>query len=366
MGKLLRVLVVLILLFSLGALVLGIMLFNKRELLKGRAQKLEDSLIALGATIEAAGPDEGIKSDYEARDISPVTSEMLDTPERSNFWNAYQTSLEQQGAARLELNARRKELTTYYARDALGKVLRDDRGYKMTSGNGTMQAVLDDLLARSQEQYGRLNATREQLKQLREETVDIIRELNTNKRARRQDLKKIEDLEAEVRRLSDEIVQQKQMIAELEEEKQRLEAEIGEQRRQIAFLEEEKAEKDVKIAELTKEIDRLKVTQTSRSGLVVARSELTLQNGTKGHIVNVNRKWNFAVIKMTDEFAAEVASQGGGVTGLELMVRRPGDEGQFVAKVRMISSRQAEKIGIADIDADWQQLPVEAGDIVFF
>ena len=50
MGKLLRVLVVILLLLSIGALALGILLFNKRELLKARAQKLETAIIGLALT----------------------------------------------------------------------------------------------------------------------------------------------------------------------------------------------------------------------------------------------------------------------------------------------------------------------------
>ena len=51
MGKLLRVMVVLMFLLSAGALALGTMLFMKRELLKGRTQKLENTIIALGAIL---------------------------------------------------------------------------------------------------------------------------------------------------------------------------------------------------------------------------------------------------------------------------------------------------------------------------
>ena len=52
MGKLLRVLVFVFLIFSIGALVLGWMLFDKRELLKGRTQKLEAAFVELSATNE--------------------------------------------------------------------------------------------------------------------------------------------------------------------------------------------------------------------------------------------------------------------------------------------------------------------------
>ena len=75
MGKLLRVLTVILFILTIGALTMGILLFNRREILKGRTQKLERTLIMLGPTIEAEGAalDE-TKPDYPARDIDDTTS----------------------------------------------------------------------------------------------------------------------------------------------------------------------------------------------------------------------------------------------------------------------------------------------------
>ena len=54
MAKALKVFVVLLLVLSIAALVLGIQLFKKREILKGRTQKLEASVTALATTLNAA------------------------------------------------------------------------------------------------------------------------------------------------------------------------------------------------------------------------------------------------------------------------------------------------------------------------
>src|SRR6056297_2455156 len=54
MTKLLRPLIILMLLLSIGALVLGILLFKQRELLKGRAQKHADAAVALAEKLTAA------------------------------------------------------------------------------------------------------------------------------------------------------------------------------------------------------------------------------------------------------------------------------------------------------------------------
>ncbi len=89
MGKFLRALVISFLVFSIAALVLGILLFNRRELLKRRTQVLENKLIELGTTIETAGA-EALENDFESRDTSDCQAEIVDTPERSEFWKSYQ------------------------------------------------------------------------------------------------------------------------------------------------------------------------------------------------------------------------------------------------------------------------------------
>ena len=52
MAKLLRVLTVIIVLLSAGSVFLGTLLFAKRELLKGRTQKLEKAVLEISAFVE--------------------------------------------------------------------------------------------------------------------------------------------------------------------------------------------------------------------------------------------------------------------------------------------------------------------------
>jgi hypothetical protein len=159
----------------------------------------------------------------------------------------------------------------------------------------------------------------------------------------------------------------KQRIAELEDEKQRLEAEIGEQRRQIAFLEEEKAEKDIKIAELTKELEDCRTAGGTQVQPTVGRKLEAVRPGDKGKIQRVNSDWNFVIIELSDHFLSELAAgeEPVNVSGVELMLKRADGEQQFVTKVRLISARLDEGLAVADVMREWQQLPVEVGDVVF-
>ena len=75
----------------------------------------------------------------------------------------------------------------------------DARLPSMTKG---MQEVLDSVQARAEDQYNRLNATREALRTLRTELVATISELNSRKRELRVSLKEIVDLKDEISRLN--------------------------------------------------------------------------------------------------------------------------------------------------------------------
>ena len=144
MGKFLRVLVIFIFLLSIGALVLGCMLFLKRELLKGRTEKLEKAMMALGPFIEAKAPTAPTEDPYPERDVAECTDEVLQNPDRKDFWSTYKRELEEISEVPVDLQPRTRELRTYYKRDPITEeIMLDDFGRKRTDGEGTMQAVLD-------------------------------------------------------------------------------------------------------------------------------------------------------------------------------------------------------------------------------
>jgi archaellum component FlaC len=378
MGKLLRVLVIFFLLLSAGALTLGYMLFGKRELLKGRTQKLEKTIIQLGPTLEAASASADRRPEYPARDISPVTSEVIETPELSTFWDTYSNAVEMVDQATLDLNKKRFELMNYYKIDpATQQPARDALQQKITEGEGTMQAVLDDVVAKSAAQLVRLNDTRRQLVATRTELVSVITELNQHKKSLRAALKEIEGLKADVARLTAEVAKLKTRIDELTEEKKTLEDQVAEEKRKVALMEEQIKEKDGEIESQKKEIKRLtgivgNITQQRPETQPITQDEQeklakSIQSGEKGAVVAVDAQWNFVVLQLTDEFLKELLGPdlSKPVPGFELMIKRPGEGGKFVTKVKLVSVRKAERLAIADVLTNWKQMPVEKGDVVF-
>ena len=357
---------------------MGILLFNKREILKGRTQKLERAFIALATTIESesAQPQAAL---YPAKDISECTAQSLDNPERSDFWDKYKTNLEIQDVPKMDLTPKKIQLMQYFRVDpATGVPLRNpEDGTRLTDGEGTMQQVLNDVIKKSNEQLARLNETRQQLTEIREELVRTVSELNDRKSTLRQRLREIVDLRDQISRLDSRIRDLENDVENLKQEKRELETQITDLRGTIDRLEKEKAQLDEKNKQLTKENDDLRKGvkgQQAAGGIIGGDPTLPIariERGDKGSVVSVNDTWNFLVLKLSDRFVEELrgVTVEGPISPVELYVRRPGAEGadeKFVTKIRLIHVSQAQKLGVADILIDWKQVPVQTGDVVFF
>ncbi len=365
MNTSLKILVLLFLPLCITVLVLGNMLFAKRELLKGRTQKLEQTLIQLGNTIEEASAEASV-ADYPARDVSPTTAEPLEKPELSKFWaEKYSNSLEKVDLPTVKLSAKENELKAYYKIDPITLTPEKDPISGLYTP-GPMNQLLKDVLEKASDQYTRLQSTRQMLTIVREELVDTIKELNQKKGDIRQSFKTIADLKTEIDKLKAEIEQHKTKITELTAEIDPLKAQIEEKDK---LVEQTKEEKDT----LKRKYDELLVRYKAEGGGVRPKDAAgtakapSLKQGAKGKVVAVNSEYNFIIFDLSDEFMDELFSKDEAVprvvpANVELTVHRPGKQDTFVTKVRLVQIRKEEKKGVADILLDWQQMPVEKGD----
>jgi hypothetical protein len=379
MDKLLKVLVALLLVLAVIGLILGSTLYGKRELLKARTQKLENALVALGASLEAKQPDAPRRVDYPERDLSPCSDEMMPNPELSAFWQDYNPALEQQENPMLDLNPYRAQLMAYFKVDPVtGKPIRDAMGRPLTTGEGTMQAVLDDILAKASAQYARLTETRQQLTNVRAELVDAIQDINSRKRELRVALKDITDLKATIAPLKAEIATLNDRIEILNEEKDVLQADILDLKAEVAALQEQNSDTEQQLARLKEENDSLRKiggsgdvqpAVASQDGSMEDFIMPALPTGAKGRVIAVREDWKFVVVELRDAFVAELSELNieGRVPGLTLMVTRPGAErDRFITKVKLVHLKTDQKMAVADIMTDWQQDTVREGDILSY
>jgi hypothetical protein len=87
--------------------------------------------------------------------------------------------------------------------------------------------------------------------------------------------------------------------------------------------------------------------------------------GIKGSVVRVDQKHQFIVMDLDPAFVTELLSvlTDGRLPLIELLVKR--GEDQFITKVRIKQLKQDEGLAVGDILTDWQQGPIEIGDLIF-
>ena len=383
MGKVLRVLIVLILVLGSGALFLEFQISGMREALVGRAHKFEEGVKRLAGTLEAQPPVEMPARSLPERDISPVTAVENPNPDRKTFWSTYPFQLEQDNLKPLDYNtdAMARQLRQYYLEefDAVKnkpvRVLdpRDPRKYS-TSGKGTLQEALDNLFARAKAQNETLNTTRAQLKKTAEELVDLINEFNRLKQSSRADKKLIEELRAEITRLTGVVAEREAKISKLEATIKDLEIEEARLKDEIVKLKETIISNETTITAQEKEIARLRDPGNGpvKKEKEIARNlENVLTPGDKGKVVAHDDKLKFVVVALSPAFMKELLGEklDQGLPQIEMMIRRPGLKsaaGDFVTRIRLRQVVRDQGLVVADVLIDWQQHPLETGDVVYF
>ncbi len=380
MGKVLRVLVVLIMVLGIVAAALAWLNFTNREVLIGRTHALEDMFIKLVRTLEASDPAEVPQPAYPQRDLSPVTSRAVENPERSAFWDSYNHKYEPtaQPIPTLDYNSNEKlrQLREYYRIDsATGKPAISARtGKPDTTGAGTMDEMLNEAFERAKNQYALLNQTRAELPKLRDELVSTIEEINRLKQEGRADKRIIEERDVRIAALEREKRELDERITRLDEELRGIRTELQEANDEIAkHLDDIKQLNDM-VATL-----QIKLKEALGRGIVIppdgGRPDDNmggkLTPGVHGKIVSFNEQWKFAVVELSDAFMVELLGPDRSLAmpQIEIMVKRPGFQGiagEFITRLRLRQVIRQQNLVVADILVDWQQAPLEIGDEVFF
>lgn len=370
MGTFLRVLVILLLPLTIAALVFGIQLFDRREMLKGRTQKLEETLFRLSPVIEEKTAALDQKPDHVARDVDAVRAETVAAPKTSDFWTSYKDHLELTDQPKIDVKAKENELTLFYQLEdpITMKRARDPNGNYITKGPGTMQVILDDVVTKATEQLSRLEETRTQLTAIRKELEDCIAELNATKTQLRDRLVHIVSLEAEIARLKGEIETLKADIAAKAAQIAGLEETVREKDRQIATHLETISDRDLEIKNLKEYIRKLEVTL---GGGDVER--IVLEPGAKGKVIGIDNQWKFVIFEPNATLIDELTRQSR--IGMDLAkidaqldVFRPAEKGRkYITRIRLIQMKDenGKKVCTADILSNWQQNPIFLGDEIF-
>lgn len=155
-------------------------------------------------------------------------------------------------------------------------------------------------------------------------------------------------VEADFRGINDELRRSKERkaaIVDLEAELAEAKTELADVEKRAADLQTKVADQAILIAELNTKINRM---SPGREGGVVEKFEVN--PNLKGHVVQVNRDWNFVILDLGEEEVYE---------NLPLLVSR---NDEFMGKIFV--TKVAKNISVAEIDASLVKGEISAGDMV--
>lgn len=377
MGKLLRGLVIVILILSVVSLLFANMLFAKRELLTKRNSVLEEQIVKLAKTIEAADPADAAAPELQ-KDISEVSDRELANPEKEAVLEGYQAKLEQQNLPTIDFGSteKRMQLRNYFAMQNGQPVIDPLDNKPATKGPGSMQEMLDQLFERAKSQQAALNKTRAELTKLRELLTTSVNDGNKLKVDGRTTKKELKDTKEKVVALEGEKEQLEGKVAKLTAEKKELTAERDDAKAEVEKLNEEKVTITEELATTKKLNEELKKKMKGgASGSPMAQEGAVaitaLSAGDKGKVIESNDELKFVIIDFSNDAMNEMlgAERQNALPQLEMNIRRTGRQsaaGEFVTRIKLRQAVRGKNLVVADILSDWQQVPVEKGDVVFF
>ena len=381
MSTLLRVLVIVITVLSAAALYFAFANFDKRQILLGRNAALVSQVRNIAQTIEAQDAKATDAASLDVtKDISDVTDRVLANPEKESIFDGYPVWLETQNLPTLNFASDEKQiqLRTFFALDEVGKVkISPVDGQRVTSGPGTMQELLDQLFDRSKAQQATLNKTRAEMGKLRERFTESVDEINKLKGDGRLTKKDLTDKKEEVVGLQNEKTQLEANVAKLTRANNEAKAELADLKNEVETLQEAKVGLLEELASVNKmntdlkEALKLRGSGSGSEALAGGSKVVALSAGDKGKIIEANDEFKFAIIEFSNDAMAEMmgSDREQGLPQLDMHVRRIGREsasGEFVTRVKLRQPVRGKNIVVADILSDFQQIPVEKGDVVFF
>ncbi|MBR1870446.1 MAG: hypothetical protein IJ802_01300 [Kiritimatiellae bacterium] len=382
MNKALHALVYVILILAGMALYYEYNLFQKRSLLSDRNRQLEDAIVSLAKTFEDTEAPSKMAPAIE-KDISPIEAKEIDTPEMQNLLEGYDMKFEEANLATVNLdkpegNARRIQLRNHlYLENGLPKEDAVNPGKFMTTGPGTAAELIDELAGHAKNQLARLNNTRSELAEMHARLKKLAEDYNKLPPLLRQEKITVEELkeniakvEAEKTELEGRIAKLQSQIEDLNGEVTSLKDEVQSKSDEIETAKEEADEQRTKVEQLMKRVVEL-TRDRSGSAQTVANttSAATLTFGDKGVVARVDNEIYTAVLKLDDAALTELmgADRSKPLPLLELAVARKGAGGEreYFGRIRLRQYVRDTNYIIADILEDWQQGPLEQGDVVF-
>ena len=379
MNKAVHALVYVILAVAGVALYFEMNLFEKKELLKDSNEQLRNCIVKLSSFIEAedAPADKPIEVGI---DKEPREAREVDDPQLTELLDDYHPEYEKSNLKLMKWgDAQAVQLRKLYDLDSDGNKKPDPAtpGKFVTKGPGTAQELVDKITERAGKQYDKLNRTRTELAKVRTKIQELAgeynklpKEIRLNKIEIEKKEKEIEKLTGEKKAVEDELQKSKGEVEELKAEVTSLKDEVSAAKDETEAVKEDLNKAKETVERLTNMLKTQTAPRVASGSAAAGGGQLT--NGDKGKISAVDNERLYAVVKFEDAALDELigAERNGALPPHEMLVIRTvkGAEGKdsskIVGKIRLRQWTPKTNLVTVDILQDWQQAPIEVGDVI--
>ena len=379
MNKAVHALVYVILAVAGVALYFEMNLFEKKELLKDSNEQLRNCIVKLSSFIEAedAPADKPIEVGI---DKEPREAREVDDPQLTELLDDYHPEYEKSNLKLMKWgDAQAVQLRKLYDLDSDGNKKPDPAtpGKFVTKGPGTAQELVDKITERAGKQYDKLNRTRTELAKVRTKIQELAgeynklpKEIRLNKIEIEKKEKEIEKLTGEKKAVEDELQKSKGEVEELKAEVTSLKDEVSAAKDETEAVKEDLNKAKETVERLTNMLKTQTAPRVASGSAAAGGGQLT--NGDKGKISAVDNERLYAVVKFEDAALDELigAERNGALPPHEMLVARAvkgadgKDSWKIVGRVQLRQWTPKTNLVTVDILPDWQQAPIEVGDVV--
>ena len=379
MNKAVHALVDVILAVAGVALYFKMNLFEKKELLKDSNEQLRNCIVKLSSFIEAEDAP-AAKPIEVGIDKEPCEAREVDDPQLTQLLDDYHPEYEKANLTLLKWgDAQAVQLRKLYDLDADGNKKPDPAtpGKFISKGPGTAQELIDKITERASKQNEVLNKTRNELANLRGKLQSLAGEYNKLPKEVRLGKMELEKKEKELEKLTtekaaveDQLQKSKGEVEELKTEVSSLKEEVTAAKDETEAVKEDLNKAKETVVRLTNMLKTQSAPRAAASGSSAGGGQMT--SGDKGNISAVDNERLYAVVKFEDAALDELigAERNGALPPNEMLVTRAAkgadgkDSWKIVGRIRLRQWTPKTNLVTVDILPDWQQAPIEVGDVV--
>ncbi len=250
-------------------------------------------------------------------------------------------------------------------------------GKFIMEGKDTAAELIKQIIGRAKYQKDMLKETRKELSVVRTKLQELVadynelpKEIRLNKIELEKKGKEVEALASEKAAVEDQLKKSKDEVEDLKADNASLKKEVDDAKDETADAKEDLEKSKKLVEQLMGRLKNQSVAPRAATGPLTGGGQLT--SGDKGKVASVQNEKLFVIVQFEDAALDELigTERNGALPPHEMLVARTtkGADGKesrkIIGKIRLRQWTPKTNLVTVDILQDWQQAPIEVGDVI--